>query len=126
VLPLVKEVEIIGEAAHQLPDKTRSSLPDMPWEDIIGMRHRLVHAYFDINLDIVWRTVGEDLPAWYRFSRPESLRSGYDGSCIVGMGGAAHTSLSGMHPLLGCLAMPAHQLRDAPTPRAFAWPPHLP
>ncbi len=35
----------------------------MPWEDIIGMRHRWVHAYFDINLDIVWRTVEEDLPA---------------------------------------------------------------
>lgn len=63
VLSLVKEVEIIGEAAYQLSDETRASVPDMPWEDIIGMRHRLVHAYFDINLDIVWRTVEEDLPA---------------------------------------------------------------
>ena len=62
VLSLVKEVEIIGEAAYQLSNETKASLPDMPWEDIIGMRHRLVHAYFDINLDIVWRTVEEDLP----------------------------------------------------------------
>ena len=35
----------------------------MPWEDIIGMRHRLVHVYFDINLDILWKTVQEDLPS---------------------------------------------------------------
>lgn len=63
VLSLVKDVEIIGEAAYQLSQETRESLPEIPWEDIIGMRHRLVHAYFDINLDILWRTVQEDLPA---------------------------------------------------------------
>ncbi len=63
VLSLVKEVEIIGEAAYQVSQATRNSLSEMPWEDIIGMRHRLVHAYFDINLDILWRTVQEDLPA---------------------------------------------------------------
>jgi len=37
-------------------------VPSIPWEDIVGMRHRLVHAYFDINLDILWRTVQDDLP----------------------------------------------------------------
>ena len=63
VLALVKEVEIVGEAAFQVGGDTRSSLPDVPWDDIIGMRHRLVHAYFDINLDILWRTVEEDLPS---------------------------------------------------------------
>ena len=63
VLSLVKEVEIIGEAAYQLSEETRASIPEMPWEDIIGMRHRLVHAYFDINLDILWGTVKGDLPA---------------------------------------------------------------
>jgi len=63
VLSLVKEIEIIGEAAYQLSQETKESLPEIPWEDIIGMRHRLVHAYFDINLDILWRTVQEDLPA---------------------------------------------------------------
>lgn len=62
VLSLVKEIEIIGEAAYQLSAETRANLPDIPWEDIIGMRHRLVHAYFDINLDILWQTVVEDLP----------------------------------------------------------------
>lgn len=62
VLSLVKEIEIIGEAAYQLSAETRANLPSIPWEDIIGMRHRLVHAYFDINLDILWQTVWEDLP----------------------------------------------------------------
>jgi uncharacterized protein with HEPN domain len=38
-------------------------MPEAPWEDIIGMRHRLVHAYFDINLDILWQTIEQDLPA---------------------------------------------------------------
>lgn len=60
---LVKAVEIIGEAACQMDAVSRAEVPDMPWEDIMGMRHRLVHAYFDINLDILWKTVHEDLPA---------------------------------------------------------------
>jgi len=62
VLGLVKAIEIIGEAAYQVSEGTRAQLPGIPWEDIIGMRHRLVHAYFDINLDILWRTVQDDLP----------------------------------------------------------------
>jgi len=61
-LSLVKDVEIIGEAAYQVTEDTRRTLPEIPWDDIIGMRHRLVHAYFDINLDILWKTVQEDLP----------------------------------------------------------------
>jgi uncharacterized protein with HEPN domain len=63
VLSLVKAVEIVGEAAYQIEGRTRHALPDIPWADIIGMRHRLVHNYFDINLDVLWQTVKEDLPA---------------------------------------------------------------
>ena len=44
VLALVKAIEIIGEAAYQIPQTARDEAPDIPWEDIIGMRHRLVHA----------------------------------------------------------------------------------
>ena len=62
VFGLVKAMEIIGEAAWQISDETRAQLPQIPWTDIIGMRHRLVHAYFDINLDILGRTLQEDLP----------------------------------------------------------------
>jgi uncharacterized protein with HEPN domain len=62
VMALVKEVEIIGEAAYQISVTTQEQLLGVPWEDIIGMRHRLVHAYFEINLDILWETVQKDLP----------------------------------------------------------------
>lgn len=51
---LVKAIEIVGKAAYQVPREARETLPEMPWEDIVGMRHRLVHACFDINLDILW------------------------------------------------------------------------
>ena len=63
VLSLVKGIEILGEAAYRISEITRDQLQGIPWDDIIGMRHRLVHAYFDINLDILWRTVQDDLPA---------------------------------------------------------------
>lgn len=61
-LAIVKSIEIIGEAASKLTEKFRSNNKGIPWEDIITMRHRLTHAYFDINLDIVWQTVRADLP----------------------------------------------------------------
>ena len=62
VLSLVKAIEIVGEAASQVTSATTEQLPDVPWADVIGTRHRLVHAYFDVNLDIVWKTVRQDLP----------------------------------------------------------------
>ncbi|RMD93668.1 MAG: DUF86 domain-containing protein [Calditrichaeota bacterium] len=61
-LALVKDVEIIGEAAYQVSEAARKRLPEIPWADILGMRNRLVHAYFDINLNILWNTVKQDLP----------------------------------------------------------------
>ena len=61
-LALVKAVEIIGEAAINVADTTQSELTQIPWPDISGMRHRLVHAYFDIGQDILWDTVTLDLP----------------------------------------------------------------
>ena len=63
VLSLVKDIEIVGEAAAQTTESVRTQRSDIPWQEIVGMRNRLVHAYFSINLDIVWRTVQEDLPA---------------------------------------------------------------
>ena len=61
-MALVKEIEIVGEAAARVSEATREHLTDIPWDELIGMRNRLVHAYFDVNLDIVWQTVQEDLP----------------------------------------------------------------
>jgi uncharacterized protein with HEPN domain len=59
---LVRAVEIAGEAASQITDETRAQLPDLPWNSMVGMRNRLVHAYFDINRDILWTTVTEAAP----------------------------------------------------------------
>lgn len=61
-LGLVKCVEIIGEAASHVTQDTRIRHPEVPWIQIVAMRHRLVHAYFDLDLDQVWKTVTEDLP----------------------------------------------------------------
>ena len=61
-LSLVKLLEIVGEAAGQVTGRGQAQVPDIPWADIIGMRNRLVHAYFDLNLDILWQTVRQDLP----------------------------------------------------------------
>ena len=61
VLGLMKAIEIVGEAASRLSDEARDELPDVPWPDVIGMRNRLVHGYYDINLNILWKTI-EDLP----------------------------------------------------------------
>jgi len=59
---LVRLFEIIGEAAVQISDELKENAPEIPWPVIIGMRNRLIHAYFDINLDVVWKTSTEDIP----------------------------------------------------------------
>lgn len=61
-LSLVKLVEIIGEAAYQISEELQAAYPRIPWQDIMGMRNRLVHTYYAINLNILWKTVTEDLP----------------------------------------------------------------
>lgn len=53
LLALTKSIEIIGEAASRISLEFREQHPELPWTDIVGMRNRLIHAYFDINIDIV-------------------------------------------------------------------------
>jgi uncharacterized protein with HEPN domain len=62
-LALARAVEIVGEAAAQVSEAGRSELAALPWQQIIGMRNRLVHAYFDINRNILWDTVQLALPS---------------------------------------------------------------
>ena len=59
---LVRVIEIIGEAASNVSAEAREQILDIEWHKVIGMRNRLVHAYFDINLDILWGTVVYDAP----------------------------------------------------------------
>jgi uncharacterized protein with HEPN domain len=63
LLSIVKEIEIIGEAAGRISAELKQAFPRLPWAIAAGMRHRLVHAYFDIEADVVWSTVQTDLPA---------------------------------------------------------------
>lgn len=64
---LVHLISVIGEAASRVSSGTCSDLDGIPWPDIVGMRNRLIHAYFDINLDILWATVQDNLPSLIRF-----------------------------------------------------------
>ena len=61
-LGLLKCIEIVGEAASQVSPNRRSHHPEIPWQDIVGMRNRLIHAYYDVDLDLVWETIKTDLP----------------------------------------------------------------
>jgi uncharacterized protein with HEPN domain len=54
---LTRAIEIAGEAASRVSAETRDATPDVPWATIVRMRNRLVHAYFDIDYDILWATV---------------------------------------------------------------------
>ena len=66
LLALVKEIEIIGEAASRISDESRKALPRIPWPKIIAMRNRLIHAYADVDLSIVWDTLTGALPELLR------------------------------------------------------------
>jgi len=59
---VVRALEIIGEAARKVSENARNSYPDLPWDSMVGMRHRLIHAYFDVDVDRVWDTITQDLP----------------------------------------------------------------
>lgn len=60
---VVRQIEIIGEAATHLPEEIRAQAPAVPWANLIGMRNRLIHGYFAIDPDIVWSVVHDKLPA---------------------------------------------------------------
>ena len=62
-LALIHTLAIIGEAASQVSPESRSKLRAVPWSQIVGMRHRLIHGYFDVDLDRVWDTVVHYVPS---------------------------------------------------------------
>ena len=61
-LAITKLIEIIGEAASNLTPATREAIPGINWSAVIAMRNRLIHAYFDVDYEIVWATIQQDLP----------------------------------------------------------------
>jgi uncharacterized protein with HEPN domain len=60
---IIRELEILGEAAGKVSQHSKDLFPSLPWKQLIGMRNRLIHAYFDIDHDIIWKTITESLPA---------------------------------------------------------------
>ena len=59
---VIRNLEIIGEAAKQVPPRVRSRYPHVHWRDIAGMRDVLIHNYLGVDLDVVWEVVHHDLP----------------------------------------------------------------
>lgn len=59
---LIRCIEVVGEAASRIDPDFRSAHPEIPWVGIIAMRNRVIHAYFDIDLDVVWTTSRDELP----------------------------------------------------------------
>ena len=59
---IVRELEIIGEATKNIPEDFRKKYPKIEWRKMAGTRDRVIHAYFEVDLDLVWRIVKEDLP----------------------------------------------------------------
>lgn len=72
---LVRAVEVIGEAASRVSEETRRNFPAVPWPQMVAMRNRLIHAYFEVSTEILWRTVTEDVPA-LRSNLAEARKSG--------------------------------------------------
>lgn len=60
---VIRNLEIIGEAAANTPDEVQKQYPEIPWNKMKTMRNFLIHEYFGVDLEIVWKTLIEDLPA---------------------------------------------------------------
>lgn len=59
---VVRQIEIIGEAARRISKDIQNGSPNVPWQDIMDMRNKLIHEYFGVNLQAVWLTATKDVP----------------------------------------------------------------
>ena len=59
---VIRNIEIIGEATKKISKQFTQSHPEIPWQDMAGMRDKLIHDYLDVDLEVVWKTVESDLP----------------------------------------------------------------
>lgn len=66
---VIRAIEVIGEAASKVNDETKDTAPEIPWVAIVGMRNRLIHGYFDVDTDVVWKTITEEIPTLLRSLR---------------------------------------------------------
>ena len=61
-LAVIKDIEILGEAANRISEEFKEEHDEIPWRVIVATRNRLIHGYFDIDLDVVWKTIEQSLP----------------------------------------------------------------
>ena len=59
---VIRAIEVVGEAANKVTNETKENALDIPWIAIVGMRNRLIHGYFDIDADVVWKTITQEIP----------------------------------------------------------------
>lgn len=59
---VVRNLEIIGEAVNKVPPEIRKETSEIPWNEIVGLRNKVIHEYFDVNIPIIWETVKDDIP----------------------------------------------------------------
>jgi len=79
VSALTRQIEIVGEAASRTSPGCRMAIPGIPWPVVVGIRNRLIHAYFDVDLEIVWTTVTADFPDMVRVLESVLAESGVEG-----------------------------------------------
>jgi uncharacterized protein with HEPN domain len=60
---VVRALEIVGEASKHIPEDVRTAHSHLPWREMAGIRDKLIHDYFGVDLAVVWKTINEDLPA---------------------------------------------------------------
>ena len=59
---VIRSLEVLGEASRKIPDHLKAETPEVPWKRMAGMRNKLIHEYFGVDLEIVWAVIKEDLP----------------------------------------------------------------
>jgi uncharacterized protein with HEPN domain len=62
VFAVIRALEIIGEAVKKIPLTVKNKYKQMPWREAAGMRDKLIHEYFGVNINVVWKTIIEDIP----------------------------------------------------------------